>query len=89
MGNYPHTKVIKNLILLIEQINKSKIKIDTVVYQLQALFLVLESHNHICTQFSNIDRELSIAQLGLIGLVLHYYQNLFYTQFQQTLPTTI
>ena len=85
-SNYSEQKIIKELFLIIEKIETKKNKNNKILLQLEKIFFELESNSRIWGETLIRNRQLSQARLGLIGLILHCYQNIFYLQYQQQLP---
>ena len=82
-------KIIKQLLIINEKINNNKLLIKGALSTLKELFLKIESIAGIWGKTLIENRQISQARLGLIALILHYYQNIFYLQYQQTLPIQI
>ncbi len=87
--NYAEKEIIKQIFLITEKINSHQIYLDKILTVLQELFFKLESQSPIWGETLKTNRELSQARLGLIALILHYYQNISYIQHQQILPIQI
>ena len=51
--------------------------------KLEKLFFEIESNSRIWGITLQQNSQLSQTRLALIGLILHCYQNIFYSQYQQ------
>ena len=87
--SHSEVEIIKQIILISEKINHNKLLVFSTLKTLKKLFWTLESKTSIWGETLTNNRQLSQARLGLIALILHYYQNIFYSQYQQTLPIQI
>jgi Arginyl tRNA synthetase N terminal domain len=87
-GSYEQ-KLIKELIIITEKIVKNKLNCQTSLNSLGKIILEVEFYCRIWGEIRVKNLEISIARLGLIAVALHFYQNLFYAQFNDNLPVTI
>lgn len=87
-GSYEE-KLIKELVIITEKIVKNKLNCQTSLNSLGKIILDVECYCRIWGEIRVKNLEISLARLGLIAIALHYYQNLFYAQFNQNLPVTI
>ena len=78
-------KIIKEILLVIEKITTNKIAINKALKILEKLFFLVESNSRIWGMILQKNKKLSQARLGLIGLILYCYQNIFYLEYQQEL----
>lgn len=82
-------KLIQELIIITEKIANNKLNYQTSLNNLNKVILDLECHCRIWGETKLKNLEISQGRLGLIAIALHYYQNLFYLQFNQYLPIEI
>ncbi|MGI0479858.1 hypothetical protein ACN4EE_03625 [Geminocystis sp. CENA526] len=88
-GHSYERKLIKELIIISEKINKNKINYHHALNNLSQRILEFESFTRIWGETLQQNISLSQARLGLIALSLHYYQNIFQAEFNQELPQEI
>jgi hypothetical protein len=87
--NLSEQKIIKQILLITEKKYNNKLVLQPTLEILKELFFDLESIGSIWGRTLMENKELSQARLGLIALILHYYQNLFSCQYHQSLPIQI
>lgn len=88
-GDFLEQKIIKQILLFTEKKQQNKLLLKPTLESLKELFFSLESIASIWGKTLTENEQLSQARLGLIALILHYYQNIFYCQYHQTLPIQI
>ena len=87
-GSYEQ-KLIKELIIITEKIANNKLSYQTFLNKLTKAILDVECYCRIWGETRVENLAISQTRLGLIAISLHYYQNLFYIQFNKYLPAEI
>lgn len=87
-GSYEQ-KLIKELVIITEKIVNNKLNYQNSLNKLSQAILDMECHCQIWGEILHKNLGISQSRLGLIAIGLHYYQNLFYQEFKENLPTQI
>lgn len=82
-------KLVRELITITEKIVRNKLNYQTSLNNLSKAILDVECYCQILGKTLSKNVEIPQTKLGLIALSLHYYQNIFYTQFNEYLPAEI
>lgn len=79
-------ELIRELVIIIDKIERNKINYLTTLDSLTKRILNVEKHCRIWGKVLKKNKNISIARLGLITIALKYYQILIQAQFEQPLP---
>lgn len=82
-------KMIKELLIITDKIDKSKLNYLESLNNLIKVILDVECYGRIWGETLSKNLLISQGRLGLIAISLNFYQNLFYTQFNEYLPIEI
>ncbi|NCO76452.1 MAG: hypothetical protein GW795_11305 [Cyanobacteria bacterium] len=87
-GSYEQ-KLIKELIIITDKIVNNKLNYQNSLNKLSKAILDVECYCQIWGETLHNHLAISQSRLGLIAIALNYYQNLFYQEFKENLPTEI
>lgn len=82
-------KLIKELIITTDKVVNNKLNYQNSLNKLSKAILDVECYCQIWGKTLHKNLAISQSRLGLIAIGLHYYQNLFYQEFREDLPTEI
>lgn len=82
-------KLVRELIIITEKIVNNKLNYQTSLNNLSKAILDVQCYCRIWGETLTKNLLISQGRLGLIAVSLNFYENIFYTQFNEYLPTEI